>query len=40
MGGRGGGGGGGGGRSGGRQGGFEQPKPLKSWATLTIGPAR
>jgi hypothetical protein len=34
------GGGGGGGRSGGRQTGFEQPKPLKGWATVTIGPAR
>ena len=35
-----GGGGGGGGRSGGREGGVEQPKPLKSWATVTIGPVR
>jgi hypothetical protein len=40
MGGRGGGGGGGGRAGGGRQGGFEQPKPWKSWATVTIGPVR
>jgi hypothetical protein len=31
---------GGGGRGGDGQRGFEQPKPLKSWATLTIGPVR